>query len=232
MERDLLCVWERKGMEMWGERLWSRECMHSLSILQPPLSLPPASTQQCYLLNLAFHTRVFLMCQEISLSQPALHSWHTAAPDLSIVSWAPDLKASNVNFLMNANDIQLHSSFQTFHPWGTFCTQTISQISITERMANTCSYQSRSRSAQFFQVPTRFTYAVGVLTAYLELLNHISREKSTPCYLTKVSDTDHSYFSSFTKGLGFSFGFHSWLLLLTFPRDTNTVAHLQFKFSA
>lgn len=58
-----------------------------------------------------------------------------------------------------------------------------------------------------FQAAARFTYAVGVLAAYLELLNHILREESTPCYLTKVSDTDHSYFSSFTKGLGFSFGF-------------------------
>lgn len=74
----------------------------------------------------------------------------------------------------------------------------------------------REQEPPVFQAPARFTNAVGVLSAYLELLNRILREKSTPCYLTKVSDTDRSHFSSFTKGLGFSFGFHSWLLLLTF----------------
>lgn len=89
---------------------------------------------------------------KLSLSQLGLHSWHTSAPDLYIVSWAPDLKASNVNFLMNANDIQLHFSFQTFYPWGTFCTQTVFQISVTAWIANTCNYQSRRRSDQIYSL--------------------------------------------------------------------------------
>lgn len=76
------------------------------------------------------------------------------------------------------------------------------------------------------------TCTVVVLSAYLKLLNHILKEESTLCYLTKVSDADRSYFPFLTEGLGFCFVFHSWLLLLTFPRETeNIVADLQFKFS-
>lgn len=34
-----------------------------------------------------------------------LGMWHTSVCDLSILSWAPDLQAANVSFLMNANCI-------------------------------------------------------------------------------------------------------------------------------
>lgn len=82
-------------------------------------SFPPTSFNTSILsfeFGLTYFFILHLPGNKLSLSQLGLHSWHTVAPDLYIVSRAPDLKSSNVNFLMNANDIQLHFFFQTFYP--------------------------------------------------------------------------------------------------------------------
>lgn len=167
-----LQVWEKKGMEMWRERLNPGRASTASSFCS--LSFPSHQLPHIYIIFRIWPSTFFFLIFFIphvpgnkrSLSQPGLHSWHTIAPDLSFVSWAPDSKASNVNFLMNANDIQLHFSFQTFYPWGAFCTQTIFQISITEWIANTCNYQNRSRSDQF----SRLQQDLRMLLEYLLLI--------------------------------------------------------------
>lgn len=45
--------------------------------------------------------------------------WHNIVPDFSTAYWGPAFQISIVNFLMNANDIQLHSFLPTFPPPGT-----------------------------------------------------------------------------------------------------------------
>lgn len=133
-----LCVIKEERNKNVKRRGWDPGSPHT-GFYSAASAFPPSSFHTSILsfeFGLAYFCILHLPGNKLSLSQPGSHSWHTIAPDLCIVSWAPDLKASNVSFLMNANDIQLHFSFQTFYPSGTFCTQTIFQISITGWIAN------------------------------------------------------------------------------------------------
>lgn len=56
------------------------------------------------------------LTQTPSCPQSEWYFWHNIVPDFSIASWAPAFQTSNVNFLMNANDIWLHFSFELFIP--------------------------------------------------------------------------------------------------------------------
>lgn len=89
-----------------------------------------------------------LLSKSLSFILPDLHAlrswpewyfWHNIVPDFSIAYWGPAFQISIVNFLMNANDIRLHSFLLTFPPPrpSKYPVKTL-KISITRWIAITC----------------------------------------------------------------------------------------------